>query len=322
MSSIRFRRKMTIGSRELRKGKGKLGFREYTRHRELLLMLVPAIIFYVIFHYGPMYGAQIAFRDFKFNRGFFGSPWVGLEHFTYMFSLKSFREVFRNTVVISFLKLIFGFPAPLILALLLNEIRAVRLKKVIQTVSYLPHFLSWIILSGIFIQLLSIRSGPVNILLKTIGLEPIFFFGDPSWFRFTLVVTSIFKGVGWSSIIYLASIAGINPEIYEAALIDGTNRFQRAIHITIPSITPVITILLIFAVGSITKDDLNQILNLYNPAVYSVGDVLSTYTYRRGLVDLQFSFAAAVGLFQNVIAFTLVILANWISKRVSETSLW
>ena len=294
----------------------------YWRYRELYLMLIPVIAYYVVFHYAPMYGAQIAFKDYKFNLGIIRSPWVGFEHFQYLFSLRSFKEIFRNTILISTYKLIFGFPAPIILAILLNELRIIPYKKAVQTISYLPHFLSWVILAAIFTQLLSPSTGAVNILLTKLGFDPIFFLGDKSWFRSVLVFTSVWKGVGWGSIIYLASIAGINPEIYEAAIVDGAGRMRRIWHVTLPGLTPVITILLIFAIGRLTLDDFDQIFNLYNPSVYSVGDVISTYTYRKGLIELQYSFSAAVGLFQNAISLVLIVIVNWVTKRFNEYGIW
>ena len=294
----------------------------YGRYRELYLMLILVIAYYLVFHYVPMYGAQIAFKDYKFNLGIIRSPWVGFEHFQYLFSLRSFKEIFRNTILISTYKLLFGFPAPIILAILLNELRIIPYKKAVQTISYLPHFLSWVILGAIFTQLLSPSTGAVNILLTKLGFEPIFFLGDKSWFRSVLVFTSVWKGVGWGSIIYLASIAGINPEIYEAAIVDGAGRMRRIWHVTLPGLTPVITILLIFAIGRLTLDDFDQIFNLYNPSVYSVGDVISTYTYRKGLIELQYSFSAAVGLFQNVISLALIVIVNWVTKRFNEYGIW
>jgi putative aldouronate transport system permease protein len=234
----------------------------------------------------------------------------------------SFRQVFRNTVIISFLKLLFGFPAPIIFAILLNEIRAMKYKKFIQTISYLPHFVSWVILGGVFMQFLSPSTGPVNIILQNAGIKPIYFLANDIWFRPVLVITSIWKGVGWGSIIYLASISGIDPELYEAAEIDGAGRLRKALSITIPSLIPVITIMIIFSIGGIVQDDFDQIYNLYNPAVYSVGDVLSTYTYRVGLVEMKYSFSAAVGLFTNIISFVLILVTNFITKRINEYGLW
>jgi putative aldouronate transport system permease protein len=294
----------------------------YWKHRYLVILFLPAFAYYAVFCYAPLYGIQIAFKNFIIRDGIMKSPWVGFANFKLLFSMGSFREVFRNTIIISSLKLIFGFPAPIIFAVLLNEIRSVRFKKTVQTISYLPHFVSWVILGGIFMQFLSPSTGPVNIILKSMGLSPIYFLADKHWFRPVLVLTSIWKGIGWGSIIYLASISGIDPGLYEAAEIDGAGRFRKAISITIPSLIPVITIMFIFSVGGIVKDDFDQIFNLYNPAVYSVGDVLGTYTYRVGLVDMRYSFSTAVGLFTNVISFALIVITNWITKRVNEYGLW
>jgi putative aldouronate transport system permease protein len=218
--------------------------------------------------------------------------------------------------------MIFGFPAPIILAILLNEIPMARFKKVVQTISYLPHFVSWVILGGLFIQFLSPSTGPVNIVLQNIGLKPIDFLADKTWFRPILVITSIWKGAGWGSIIYLASLAGIDPQLYEAAEIDGAGRFRKMISITLPSLVPVITIMLIFSAGNLVKDDFDQIFNMYNASVYSVADVLSTYTYRVGLVDMRYSFSTAVGLFTNIISFVLIVTTNAVAKRVNEYGLW
>lgn len=296
--------------------------RAYIRHRYLLAMLLPGVVFFVVFKYLPIYGVQIAFKDYRFLQGIWRSPWIGLENFRNLFAAKSFWNVFRNTLEISLLHLVFGFPAPIILALLFNEVRHLRFKKTIQTISYLPHFISWVILGGLFMQFLSPSVGPVNLLLKELGGDPIFFLADPKWFRTVLVTTQIWKGVGWGSIIYLAALSNVDPQLYDAADIDGANRLQKIRYITLPSLSPVITIMLILAVGTIVEDNFDQIFNLYNPAVYSVGDVLSTYTYRMGLVNLEYGFSAAVGLFTNVIAFTLVILANALSKRINSYGIW
>jgi putative aldouronate transport system permease protein len=287
-----------------------------------MIMFIPAIVFYILFHYVPIYGILIAFKNYKFSAGIWGSEWAGLQHFRDLFSTASFWEVFRNTLIISFYKLVFGFPAPIILAILLNEVRLVWFKRVFQTVTYLPHFLSWIVVSGMFIQFFSPSVGPVNVLLQMIGIKPIYFMADTHWFRFILVLTDIWKGIGWGSIIYLAALTGINPELYEAATVDGAGRFARIRYITLPSLVPVITIMLIFAAGSIINDDFDQVFNLYNTAVYSVGDVISTYTYRKGLVGMEYSFATSVGLFKNVLAFVILLTANTIARKVNDYGLW
>ena len=303
--------------------KKKIGLLEnYWKNRYLVMLLLPAVIFFLIFCYGPMPGVIIAFKDYKFRLGIFRSAWVGLDNFRLLFSMKSFNEVFRNTLLISIYKLITGFPAPIIFALLLNEVRQAKFKKAVQTISYLPHFVSWVVLGGLFIQFLSPSTGPINVILKSMGIDPVFFLADPKWFRSVLVVTSIWKGFGWGSIVYLASITSISPQLYEAADMDGAGRFRKMGYITLPEMIPVITIMLIFSIGGIVNDDFDQIFNLYNEAVYNVGDVLGTYIYRVGLIEMKYSFSAAVGLFRNVISFALVFLANFTAKRINEYGIW
>lgn len=294
----------------------------YWKNRYLVMLFFPAVIYYLIFHYAPLYGVQIAFKDYIFRKGIWNSPWIGFANFKNLFSMGTFRQVFRNTLVISFYKLCFGFPAPILFAILLSEIRFVHFKKLTQTVSYLPHFVSWVVLGGLFMQLLSPSTGPINIFLKSIGAKPIYFLADAKWFRSVLVMTSLWKGIGWGSIIYLAAISGINPELYEAATIDGAGRFKKIVHITFPCIVPVVTIMFIFAVGGIINDDFDQIFNLYNPAVYKVADVISTYIYRVGLIEMKYSFSAAVGLFKNIIAFMMILGTNAITKRINEYGIW
>ena len=229
-----------------------------------------------------------------------------------------------NTLTISALKLLFGFPSPIILALMLNEVRHGGYKKAVQTVSYLPHFLSWVVLAGMFQQLLSPNNGAVNaVLQKYFGFKnAIYFLGDNRYFRGTLIVTDIWKNVGWSSILYLATIAGIDPALYEAATVDGASRFQCTRYITLPSLAPTIVVMLILNVGSIMDAGFDQVFNLYNPAVYQTGDIIDTYVYRYGLGDMKYSLATAVGLFKNIIAFVLVLTTNLIAKRISGSGIW
>lgn len=297
-------------------------FKQYWKHRFFFIMFLPVIAWYIIFQYVPIYGIIIAFKDYSFKKGILNSPWVGFENFKLLFMGKSFKEVFRNTLIISIYKTVIGFPAPIIFALLLNELRNQKFKKVVQTISYLPHFISWIILTGIFYEVLSPSRGPINIILTSLGLKPIYFLADPKWFRTTLVLTSIWKGVGWGSIIYLASLTSIDPNLYEAATVDGAGRFRRIWHIALPGITPVITILFILEMGKIIDDNFDQIFNLYNPAVYSVGDVISTYIYRMGLQAFNYSIATAAELFKNVISLTLIIITNYVTKKINDYGLW
>jgi len=296
--------------------------KNYWANRYIVGMLYIGLTYYIIFCYIPMYGIQIAFKDYKFLKGIIGSPWIGFENFKMLFTGSGFLQVFKNTIIISFYKLTFGFPAPIILALMLNEVYNERFKRIVQTISYLPHFISWVIISGILLQVLSPSTGAVNYIIKLLGFQPIFFMGDSKWFRFTLVVSSIWKNVGFSSIIYLASVSNINPELYEAAYIDGATRLKRIIHVTIPGLMPVIMIQFILSVGSIINDDFDQIFNMYNEAVYDVADVISTYTYRMGLVNLQYGFSTAVGLSKNIISFILIIITNVITSHYSEYGIW
>ncbi|WP_240941388.1 ABC transporter permease subunit [Paenibacillus sp. HB172176] len=291
----------------------------YKKHKYFYLMLVPLVAYYVIFEYGPLYGVQIAFKDYMLRQGIWGSSWVGWKHFEYMFTLSpDFYNILKNTVVISLYHIIFGFPAPIVLALLLNELRLEMFKRISQTISYLPHFLSWVVLGGLLMTILSPTTGAVNLVLGWFGIEPIYFLGDPRYFRFTLVISAIWKEIGWGTIIYLAALASVDQHLYEAAKMDGANRWKQTIHITLPSITYVIAILFIFKTGSILSAGFDQIFNLYNPAVYSVADTLDTYVYRVGLMQLQYSFTTAVGLFKNIIAFSMVMLTNYIVKKMGQ----
>ncbi|MDQ0897842.1 MULTISPECIES: sugar ABC transporter permease [unclassified Paenibacillus] len=294
-------------------------WREYKKNKYLFLLLAPVLIWYAVFHYAPMYGIQLAFKDFYIIKGIWGSPWVGFKHFQYLFMMSpDFWKIMRNTVVISFYHIVFGFPAPIILALLLNEVRISVFKRIAQTISYLPHFLSWVVIGGIMITLLSPSTGVVNYIIQQLGFEPIYFLGSESSFRFTMVVSAIWKEIGWGTIIYLAALAGVDSQLYEAAVLDGANRWKQTIHITIPSILPVITILLILRVGGVLDAGFDQILTLYSPAVYGVADVLDTYVYRVGLQNFQFSLTAAVGLFKNVVAVVLVLTTNYIIKKMGQ----
>ncbi len=300
----------------------RLSLDKYVKHKYLTLMFIPVIIYYAVFAYAPMYGIIIAFKDYSFAKGIWGSDWVGMDNFVRIFEGRSFFQVFWNTIIISFYKLITGFPAPIFFAILLNELRCTWFKKSVQTISYLPYFLSWVVLGGIFIQILSPSSGPISYIFKMLGKQPIYFLGDVKWFRSVLVVTSLWKGVGWGSIIYLAAIAGIDTQLYEAATMDGAGKLKQIIYVTLPSLVPVITIMFIFAMGGIINDDFDQIFNLYNEAVYSVGDVISTYNYRIGLISNEYGYSTAVGLFKTVISFVLIILTNYIAKRYNEYGIW
>lgn len=299
-------------------------FYGYKKHLALTMMFLPIVLYFVVFKYIPMGGIVIAFKNYKIKSGIWGSAWVGLDNFTKAFNTMTFVRSVKNTLIISGLKLLFGFPMPIILALMLNEVTHKRYQRVVQTISYLPHFLSWVVLAGMFQQLLSPNNGAVNYMLKSwFGVEnPIYFLGDNHYFRGTLVVTDIWKNVGWSSILYLATIVGIDPTLYEAATVDGATRFQCTRYITLPSLMPTIVVMLILNVGSIMDAGFDQIFNLYNSAVYQTGDIIDTYVYRYGIGDMKYSLATAVGLFKNVIAFVLVLGTNMITKRISGEGIW
>jgi putative aldouronate transport system permease protein len=287
------------------------------RYRYVYLLIFPALAFIVLYRYVPMWGVTIAFKDFKAPLGILGSPWAGLKHFRNMFGSAQFIRVMRNTIVISGLKLLIAFPMPIVFAILLNEIRRIRVKRVVQTISYLPHFMSWVVVGGIVREMLNLR-GPINTVVELLGGTPELWLTNETLFVPILLGSAVWRGVGWGSIIYLSAITGIDPQLYEAAEIDGASRVQRMIHITLPSIVPVIVILFLLRVGQILDAGFDQIFNLYNPLVYSVGDIIDTYVYRLGLVQLDFSLATAAGLFKNVLGLILMIGVNLGLKRQRE----
>jgi putative aldouronate transport system permease protein len=290
------------------------------RHRQFYALLLPAAVFLVLMHYVPMAGIVIAFKQFNIKGGLWRSPWVGLKYFKQMFETPSFLRILWNTIRISFLKILFGFPAPILFALVLNEIPGLRAKKIFQTISYLPHFLSWVVVAGLVLSLLSIQ-GPVNSLIASWGGKSVIFMQEPRYFTGILVISDIWKDIGWGSIIYLAAIAGIDVQLFEAAAMDGARRLQRIRHITLPSLVPIIVTLFILRIGGILNAGFDQVLNLYNPLVLNVGEIIDTYVYRTGLVQMQYSFSAAVGIGKNLIGFLLVILTNTTVNRLGGTTL-
>lgn len=293
------------------------------KYRAFYLILLPGIIYFIIFHYVPMYGIIIAFKDFKPMKGIIDSPWVGLKNFTDFFLHPSFAITFKNTLLISFYKILLGFPFPIILALLLNEIRCSSFKRTIQTVTYFPHFMSWVVVAGLVSTVLSPSSGIINQIIKALGIQPIYFMADPRYFRGVLVLSDIWKEMGWGSIIYLASIAGISPELYEAAIVDGANKWQQIKSVTIPCIASTIVMMLILRVGSILNAGFDQIFVMYNANVYDVSDIIDTFVYRMGLESAKYSFATAVGLFKSIIGFIMVLGTNKIAKMIDEeNALW
>lgn len=303
--------------------KNKVTWKEIKKNKTLLLMLVPGLVFFLIFSYIPMYGVVLAFKDFKILEGIMKSPWVGFKYFEMAFDDPYFYKTVWNTLVISTYKLVFNFPIPIIFALLLNEVRNLKFKKVVQTVSYLPHFMSWVILGGIFFSLFSL-DGPINAILEMIGMEKKMFLADTSIFRTILVTTDAWKGFGWGSIIYLAAITGVDQQLYEAANLDGANKLQIARYITLPCILPVISISLILSLSGILNAGFDQVFNLYNPVVYEVADIIDTYVYRQGLQSMQYSYSTAIGLFKSVIGLIMIIGTNFVVKKISgkENALW
>lgn len=293
-----------------------------TQYKEYYLMLIPGLLFFLVFCYGPMYGLIIAFQNYYPLKGIGGSDFVGLEHFKALFSNPFFLSVLRNTLIISLYKLVICFPAPIILCLALNEIKNVKFKKVAQSVSYLPHFISWVVVSGIILEFLSPSRGPINILLQNLGFDPIFFVAEAKYFRGVLVISDMWKSIGWGSIVYLAAVTAVDPSLYEAAAMDGAGRIKRIIHITLPALAPIITVMLIMQSGKILNDSFEQVYNFLTPSTYGVGDVISTFVYRMGIQNMQYSFTTAVDLFKNVISFLLVILTNYVARKTNDYALW
>ena len=291
----------------------------------LYIMFIPVLAWYLIFCYVPMTGIVLAFKNFKFDGGIWGSPWVGIRNFRKMLRDRDFLQAVRNTLIIGIGGIVFQMPCAIALAILINEVKGKWNKKIYQTIVTFPHFISWVTLSGLFIQLLSPSSGPIAAITTAFGGTPYYFMGRVETFRWVLVVTNIWKSVGWGSIIYLAALSGVDQEMYEAALIDGATRFQRVWYITLPSIFPTITIMLILQSGSILNDNFDQVYNMMNDAVYRVANVLGVYTYDLGLKNLSnagLAKSTAVGLFKNVIALILVLTTNAISKKISDNGIW
>ncbi|MDI9498900.1 MAG: ABC transporter permease subunit [Bacillota bacterium] len=294
---------------------------DFRLNKTLLLMFLPVLAYYIIFHYGPMYGLQIAFRDFKPRRGFFGSEWVGMKHFIDFFTGPYAWRLTRNTLALSIGQLIFGFPLPIIFALLLNEVQNRVFKRVTQTVTYLPYFISLVVVAGLLVNFLA-KDGVINDIIAFFGGERKSWLQEESAFRTIYIASGIWQQLGWGSIIYLAAIAGIDQELYEAARIDGAGRFKQALHITIPGIAPTIIILLILRMGTLMNIGFEKVILLYNASTYETADVISSYVYRIGIIENDFSFSTAVGLFNSVINFGLILISNRLSRKFSGTSLW
>lgn len=292
------------------------------KNYDLYLFLLPTLLYFAIFHYGPMYGVQIAFKNYIATEGIWGSQWVGMENFRRFFNSFQFQTVVLNTIKLSFYSLIFGFFPPILLALLLNQVYARKFKKFVQTVTYAPHFISTVVMVSMLFIFLAPRNGIINMFIKALGGQAINFMGSPSWFRTVYIVSDIWQHVGWLSIIYTAALTNISQEFYEAAIIDGANRLQRILNIEIPGILPTAIILLILRSGNIMNVAFQKVFLMQTPLNLSQSQVISTYVYQIGLKNADFSFATAVGLFNSVVNFAMILLVNGISRRVSEISLW
>jgi putative aldouronate transport system permease protein len=290
------------------------------RNWDMYLLILPVIAYFIIFHYLPMYGVQIAFKDFMAVKGIGGSPWVGLKHFERFFNSYYAWRLIRNTVGLSLYQLVITFPVPIILALLINEVRNSKFKRVVQTVTYAPHFLSTVVMVGLILVFLSPKNGMINLIIVALGGEPIYFMSESGWFKSIYVFSEVWQNTGWASIIYLAALAGIDPQLYEAAVVDGASKIKRIIYITIPCLMPTAIILLILNFGHVMSIGFEKVFLMQNDLNLESSEVISTYVYKNGLVGAQYSFSAAIGLFNSVI--NLLIVVNTISKRVSQTSLW
>lgn len=301
----------------VRKSSGHAGKEKVMFH----LMMLPGMIMLVIFVFIPLFGSVMAFQNYSPARGIFGSKWVGLDNFQFIFSLPDSRQVFVNTLVIAFGKLVFNIIIPVLFAILLNEIRVKVFKKTFQTIVYLPHFLSWVVLATVVTNMFSL-TGPFNSVISALGGTPIQFLADNNWFRKVMVATDVWKEFGYNSVVYLAALTSIDLGLYEAASIDGANRFKQILHITLPSLLPTIVLMTALNLGNILNAGFDQIFNLYNPIVYETGDIIDTYVYRIGMVERQYSIGTAVGLFKSVISFILIMGANKAAKKLTGSGIF
>jgi len=284
----------------------------------LHLMIWPGLLIVLLYHYGPMVGIAMAFQNYIPTMGLRGSEWVGLENFKYMFSLPDTLIVLKNTLIISVMKIAAGLLVPITMALLINEVRIKSFKRSVQTMIYLPHFLSWVIAGGILIDILSPSQGIVNKILSSVGIDPIFFLGDKSWFRYVLVISNEWKEFGFSTIVYLAALTSINPTLYEAAVVDGAGRLRQTWHITLPGMRPIIVLMATLSLGSILNAGFEQVFNLYSPQVYESGDIIDTYVYRMGLIAAQYGPATAIGLLKSVVSLFFISTAYFLAYRLAN----
>lgn len=292
------------------------------RDKYLMLLVLPTFLYFLIFCYIPMAGNYMAFTDYKIGMSMFDAPFVGFKWFREFFNTPEFARNIKNTLILSFLSLLFTFPAPVIFALMLNELRSDKFKGVVQTLSYMPYFVSTVIVVGILKNILSVDGGIINTFIGLFGVKPIDFMAESSWFRTLYIASDIWQTTGWGSIVYLGALSAIDSQLYEAAYVDGANRWHRLVHVTLPGITSTVVMMLIIRAGSIMSVGYEKILLMYIPLTYDTADVLQTFVYRRGLEEMQYSFATAVGLFNSVINLALMLIVNKISVKMTETGLW
>lgn len=296
--------------------------KDLAKDKCLYIMIAIVMVYFLIFKYIPIFGNIIAFKDYNLGLGMIGSPWAGTKHFKSLFASREFYNVLFNTVILNVYLLIFSFPMPIIVALLLNEIRSNRYKRTIQSILYIPHFISWVVLGGIVISIFSPSSGIINSIIKHLGGSEIYFMADEKWWPVIFVISEIWQSVGWGTIIYLAAIAGVDMDLYEAAIIDGANKWKQTLNITLPSIAPTIVIMLILRMGKAVDLNFEQVYALQNDAVLSVSDVIATYEYRIGLRGMQFSYTTALSLFKGVVGLIFVSTTNYIANKISGSGLW
>ncbi len=296
--------------------------RSWRRHWQLYLLMIPPVAYFIIFKYVPMVNAVLAFKDYNVIKGIWGSPWVGTKYFELLFQNPAFATLIKNTLYISFYSLVVGFPVPILLALALNEVKNAKFKKTVQMVTYAPYFISTVVMVSIIMLFLSPRLGIVNTIAGTLGFEAVNFLGEPGLFRSIYVFSDVWQSMGYSAVIYLAALAGIDPSLYEAAKVDGANRFQKMVNIDLPGLLPAAVIILILSVGNIMAVGFEKIYLLQNPLNLSASEIISTYVYKMGLLNANYSFATAVGLFNSLINLILLLTVNAAAKRLSNTSLW
>lgn len=315
-------RQMNLGWAGALRKHGRRAGKAVRRHWQLYVLIAPVLLYFLLFHYWPMYGVQIAFKDFIGTKGIWESPWVGLKHFERFFDSYFFWRILRNTLGISLYELAAGFPIPIVLALMINEVRQRRFQKFVQIVTYAPHFLSTVVLVGIIVMFLSPNTGIVNTAIEALGGSKVYFMTEPSWFKSIYVWSGVWQQMGWNSIIYLAALSGIDPQLHEAARVDGASRLRRIWHVNLPGIRPTIVILFILNAGSLMGVGFEKVFLMQNSLNKETSEVISTYVYQSGILGSQYSFASAVGLFNSVVNFILLVLVNRVARYVNQTSLW